>query len=85
MIVYIRQVWILWQRLELTWLKIDYFCPTRDYLDKNLEKQSLCVDVDTSRLISKVYISPYISESTAKKIKRKLKLRWRKIIMLVIF
>jgi hypothetical protein len=50
-----------------------YFCPTRDYLDKNLEKQSLCVDVDTSRLISKVYISPYISESTAKKIKRKIK------------
>ena len=50
-----------------------YFCPTRNYLDKHLKEQGECIAVDTARLISKIYISPYLAESTANKLRRKIK------------
>lgn len=50
-----------------------YFCPTRNYLDKNLKGQAEYIPVDITKLISKVYISPYLEESTANDLRVKIK------------
>lgn len=50
-----------------------YFTPDRDYSSDILEDRSELIDIDVSRLISKIYISPYLDESCANEIRTSVK------------